>query len=84
MFTWTPLKDLKESKPSQIAEYVTAQGIQDEPVFSWWVPFTICKRDRIIADVNCRVRKSSHKYRIKIPTYVEDMKTIDRKNGTTY
>ena len=60
------------------------QGIQDEPEFYWWVPFTLHKRDRIIAAVNYHVCKSSHKYGIKISTSVEDTKSIDRKKGTTY
>ena len=30
MFIWKPLKDLKESNPIDIAEHVTAPGIQDE------------------------------------------------------
>ena len=59
---------------------MTAQGIQDETAFSWLVPFTLGKRDRIIAVVNSCVCKSSHKYGIEIPTYVEDAKRIDRKN----
>ena len=32
--TWKPLKGLKESKPIKMADYVTAQGIQDEPAFT--------------------------------------------------
>ena len=37
----------------------------------------------MIVAVNSRVRKSSHKYGIQIPTSVEDAKNIDRNNGTT-
>ena len=62
--TWVSLKDLKESNAIEVEEYVTPRNIQDEPAFSWWVPYTLRKRDRIIAGVNSRVRKSSHKYRI--------------------
>ena len=32
--TWVPLKDLKESNPIEIAEYVIARGISDEPAFA--------------------------------------------------
>ena len=62
--TWVSLKDLKESNPIKVAEYVTARDIQDEPAFAWWVPYTLRKRDRIIASVNSCVCKSSHKYGI--------------------
>ena len=65
---WVSLKDLKESNPIKVAEYVTSRDIQDEPAFTWWVPYTLRKSDRIIDSSNYRVRKSSHKYGIEIPT----------------
>ena len=40
-------------------------NIEDEPVFSWWVPFVLRKRDRIISAVNSHVRKATHKFGIK-------------------
>jgi hypothetical protein len=49
---WDTIKTLKEANPVEIAEYVIANKIASEPVFVWWVPFTIQKRDRIIASVN--------------------------------
>ena len=61
---WVSLKDLKESNPIEVAEYVTARDIQEEPAFYWWVPYTLRKRDRIIASVNSCVGKSYHKYMI--------------------
>ena len=36
--TWTYLKDIKESNPVEVAEYVTDRSIQDEPDFAWWTP----------------------------------------------
>ena len=62
--TWVSLKDLKESNPIEVAKYVTARDIQDEPAFAWRVLYTLRKRDRIIYSFNYRVRKSSHKYGI--------------------
>ena len=50
--SWVSLKILKESNPVEVAEYVTALNIADEPAFAWWVPYTLKKRDRIIAAVN--------------------------------
>jgi hypothetical protein len=35
--SWEPLKDLKESNPLQVAEYVVANDIENEPAFAWWV-----------------------------------------------
>ena len=81
---WVPLKLLKESNPVDVAEFAQAREIQDEPAFSWWVPFTLRKRDRIISAVNSRVKKTSHKYGIEVPTSVQHAKEIDECNGNTY
>lgn len=78
---WISLRELKESYPVQVAEFAVARGIQDEPAFSWWVPYTLRKRDRIISAVNSRVRKATHKYGVEIPTSVEHAQSLDEKNG---
>ena len=41
--TWAPLKDLKESNPVDISEYVVGNRIYEEAAFSWWVPYTLKK-----------------------------------------
>ena len=82
--TWIPLKDLKESNPVDIAEYVTARGVADEPAFAWWVPYTLRKRDVIVAAVNTRVRKKSRKYGIEVPTSVKHALELDAKNKDTF
>jgi hypothetical protein len=79
-----PLNLLKENNPIEIAEYVTSQGIQDEPAFSWWVPYTLRKRDRIVSAVNSRVRKQTHKYGIQVPNSVKHATEIDTLNGDTH
>ena len=50
--SWVDLKDLKETNPVDIAEYATYPGIQDEPAFAWWLPYTLCKRDVIVSSVS--------------------------------
>jgi hypothetical protein len=50
--TWIPLKDLKESNPLQVADYVVAHKLTFEPAFFWWVPHVLRKRDRIIKQAN--------------------------------
>ena len=40
--SWTPLKDLKESNPIEVAEYAVANKIADEPVFTWWANVFSC------------------------------------------
>ena len=75
---------MKESNPVDVAEYVTAREIQDEPAFAWWVPYTLRKRDIIVSAVSSRVRKCSHKYGIEISTSITHAKRIDQKNGNTF
>jgi hypothetical protein len=55
--SWVPLSTLKESNPVEIAEYAVAHELSDEPAFSWWVPFTLKKRDTIISAVSKRYWK---------------------------
>ncbi len=79
--SWIHLKDLKESHPIEVAEYAKAHGIADEAAFAWWVPFTLRKRDTIISAIKSRIRKTTHKYGIEIPTSVEHAHKIDQKSG---
>ena len=80
---WIPLKDIKESNPVEVAEFAKSRGIADEPAFNWWVPFTLKKRDRIIASVNSRVKRATHKYGVEIPNTLEQSVKLDEKNGNT-
>ena len=81
---WIPLKLLKETNPLDCAEFSVARDIQHEPAFCWWVPWTLKKRDRVIAGINSRVRKATHKYGIEVPTSVTHALRIDAKNGNTF
>ena len=77
------LADMKERHPVETAEYAKARGIHNEPAFYWWVLITLKKRDAIIAVANSRVYKTTHKYRIEIPTSVEHARELDRNNKNT-
>ncbi len=80
---WIDLKILKESNPVKVAVYAMAWNIGEEPAFTWWVPYVLRKRDVIVSAVNSRVRKTSHKYGIEIPSSVRHAIEIDRKNKNT-
>ena len=80
---WIPLKDLKESNPVDVAEFAVARGIDDEPAFKWWVPYTLRKRDTIISAVKARLKVSTHKYGVEVPTSIEHGKRLDKENGNT-
>ena len=77
---WIPLKTLKESHPVEVAEFAKAHDIADEPAFVWWVPYTLRKREVILAAVKHRIRKTTHKYGIEIPTSIEHAYEIDDRN----
>jgi hypothetical protein len=79
--SWVPLSTLKESSPVEIAEYAVAHDLSDEPAFSWWVPFTLKKRDAIISAVNERYWKRTHKYGIQVPKSVAEAYEIDKETG---
>ena len=80
---WTPFKILKESNPAEVAEFVVTRGISYEPKFSWWVPFFLKKRDRIIDTANSRLIKKTHKFGIEVPMSIQHTKLLDAKNGFT-
>lgn len=81
--TWERLADLKESNPIEVSEYAVAQGLDHEPAFCWWVPYTLRKRDRIIASVNSRFLKKNFKFGFEIPNTVGDAIRIDKANRNT-
>jgi len=75
-------QDLKASYPVQLAEYAVANGIDGEPAFAWWAPYTLKKRDRIIAKAKPRHWKRSHKFGAELPKSFEEAIAIDRRTGT--
>ncbi|KAI2510101.1 Reverse transcriptase (RNA-dependent DNA polymerase) [Fragilaria crotonensis] len=81
--SWERLADLKESNPIEVAEFAVTHGIDGEAAFAWWVPYTLKRRDRIVAAVNKRYHKRTHKFGIEVPKTYEDCVRIDRENGNT-
>ena len=77
--SWVTLADMKESNPVETAEFTHARGIDDEPAFTWWVPYTLCKHDVILSAVRARLRKIMHKYGIEIPNDVNH--TMELEHG---
>jgi len=49
--TWETLKDIKECYPIDLAEFAIQKGIDHKPAFTWWVPYVIKKKERIISKV---------------------------------
>jgi hypothetical protein len=69
--------------PVEVAEYAIAQGISEQPAFLWWVPHVIKKRNRIIAAVNARYHKRTHKFGIEVPKNYDECVRLDVANGNT-
>ena len=57
--------------------------METEPAISWWVPYTIKKRDRIIASINYRVTKQDHNFGINIPKDIKEALKLDQDNRNT-
>jgi hypothetical protein len=84
--TWESLKDLKESRPLDMAEYAVTQGIDHKPMFNWWVPQVLRLHKRIISLVKKRKMsylKKNLKFGIEVPTLVDQALKIDQQNGNT-
>ena len=79
--TWNKMKDIKDSYPVQLAEYAVQNGIDDEPAFAWWVPYTLKKKERIISKIKSKYWQRTHKYGIKIPKSVQQAIIFDTENG---
>jgi Reverse transcriptase (RNA-dependent DNA polymerase) len=80
---WVRLADLKESNPVELAEYAIGNKLVNEPAFKWWVPFTIKKRDRIIAKIKTRYLRKEQKFGIDLPKTVNDALRLDQENNNT-
>ena len=80
---WAPLKDLKESNPVDIAEYVLENRISEEAAFAWWVSYTLKKRDHITAKVKACFLKKSQQFGVEVPTSFEEAYKLDKNNNNT-
>ena len=60
-----------------------ARGIDEEPDFSWWVPYMLQKHDVIILAINSRIKKKTHKYGVEVPKSHKDTMRLDALAGDT-
>ena len=80
---WIPLSVMKKYKPVEVAEFAVARGVDHEPSFRWWVPYTLRCRDFIIAGFKSRVKRVTHKYGVELTHSVQEAYDLDEKNGNT-
>ena len=67
--------------PVETAEFARARGIDDEVAFTYWVPYTLRKRDVIISAMKSLMNQISHKYGIEVPTSVKHSVELDEANS---
>jgi hypothetical protein len=84
--SWETLRDLKESNPIEVAEYAVGHNLCEEPAFAWWVPFTLRKRNKIVASIKTRAkhRKKDYKFGIELPRTIKRALEKDKETGTTF
>jgi hypothetical protein len=75
---------MKESYLVQLAEYAVQSRIAKEPAFAWWVPYTLRKRNRIIAKMKSKYWIRTHKFGIKIPKNIAEARAFDAENRNTF
>ena len=51
---WIETKDMKNSYPIELAEYITKNNISHEPAFAWRVPYTFKKRKAMVKKVKSK------------------------------
>lgn len=84
-YSWERLADVKNTIPVECAEYVHLHGLTQQPAFSWWVPYTLKKRDRIIKKLKARsIARKTHKFGIRVPSDVREALQIDDDTQTDY
>ena len=75
------MKIFKEKNTIEVAEFATAHDIADEPTFCWWVPYTLRKRDSIIAAVTSLAINIPHNYGIEVPHDLDNSNQLNPTNG---
>ena len=81
---WVAFKDIKDAYAVQVAEYAVINNLQDQPAFSWWVPYVMKKRKQIISKIKSKYWSRTHKYGIRIPKSVKEALEIDEQEGNHY
>ena len=74
---------MKESNPLKAAEYVERSGLITHPIFVWWVPMTLKRRNKIVKLVTHRLAKKQVKFEVKVPSSVDKALKLDKENGNT-
>ena len=55
--SYIALKDIKESNPIEVVEYVKLHKLHNEPAFAWWVNTALKNGNAMISKVARRIKK---------------------------
>ena len=81
---WFPMSLVKQSNPIELAEYLHANNLQNEPAFRWWTRKILKKRKSIINKIKTRMRKPRRmNFSVKVPLTAEEAIALDKQNGNT-
>ena len=75
------LKDMKNSYPVYMVEYVVQRRISGNQEFAWWIRHVLAKRNHIIGNLKSKYWVRTHKFGVKIPNSVQEEKAWDKENG---
>ena len=78
------IKDVKESSPIELSDYVVVDQIADDTSFAWWVTYTLNKRNIIISKVKTKYWSKTHKYVVSLTINIIEAMQIDKANLNTY
>ena len=81
--SWVPLWAMKESHGIQTIDYEEANEFIYKPAFAWWDPFTVNKKDKIIAKVKYQMKKVIHNYGLEVPRNITHTYELDYRNNNT-
>ena len=81
--SWIPLKYVKVSNPVELAEYAAGNRLNIEPAFKWWVRDVLRYCNIIIAKVQAKYWRMTHKFGIRAPKSINEALAIDKENGNT-
>ena len=81
--TFIELKDIKQTNPIKISEYVLANQLEKDPEFAWWIRTALKRRDTMISKYSRRVRKKM-KFGIHLPATYEQAVQMDKESGNTF
>ena len=82
--TWVPMNVIKNCEPLLLAEYAERMNISHEPVFNWWVKYTLKKKPRLLSKLQTAYHKNNLKFGLEVPKNYKDALAIDARNNNHF